>query len=176
MAKLDIKLTKKEDALIRLVGKTGFYVSEYKNKLGISAWIVNSLVDKGLLEKERGLFFFTKFLTPYCLTNKGREYVKNQLMFNPYRFRAPQANHDFILGNIYLSLDERDRESWVTETKLGLDYPDYSVTDGMFVNKCGEKVAVEVITSNYTEDTLAAKQIFIDRFCDKSVVVDADKY
>jgi len=37
-------------------------------------------------------------------------------------------------------------------------------------------VAVEVFTNNYSEGAKELKRLFIDRHCDKSIVIDANKF
>ena len=171
-----ISVSKKEEDMLKFLARIGFFIIDFKEKLGFSERIIYSLLKKELIYKEKSMFIYTKLHIPYCLTNKGMTLVKNRYLINPYRFRMSQAEHDFVLANIYLSLSKEDRGRWVTETALGLKYPNESVSDGMYVNSNNEMVAVEVLTNNYSDIAKEAKQKFIDKHCSKSIIVDANKF
>lgn len=171
-----VSISKQEEVMLKFLGKIGFFIIDFKEKLGFSEKIIYSLVKKDLIYKEKGVFIYTKLYIPYCLTDKGKTLVKSRYLINPYKFRKPQAEHDFVLANIYLSLKPEDRERWITETSLAIKYPGENVLDGIYVNKSNQIVGVEVVTSNYSKEAIEAKQVFIDKYCDESIVIDANKF
>ena len=176
MNEIYISVSKKEEDMLKFLGRVGFFITDFTDKLGFSKHIVYSLIKKDLIYKEKSMFIYTKLQMPYCLTNKGKTLVKSRYLINPYRFRMSQAEHDFVLANVYLSLNEEDRERWITETSLGIKYPEENVTDAMYISSANESVAVEVFTNNYSEGAKELKRLFIDRHCDKSIVIDANKF
>lgn len=176
MSGLNISISKKEEEMLKLIGRVGFFIINFKDKSGLTKETMYSLVKKELIYKRNGVFIYTKLHTPYCLTDKGIHLVKSRYLINPYRFRKLQAEHDFVLANIYLSLKQDDRERWITETTLGIKYSEESVLDGMYINIKNEVVGVEVITSNYTKLKIKAKQMFIDKHCTKSILIYANKF
>lgn len=171
-----LNLGKKEENLIKLIGRCGFFVDDFKSKLGVSKHVVASCLKKDLIYKENAMFFYSKIMIPYCLTNTGKSYVKDKYFISPYRFKPSQTNHDFVLSNIYLSLSEEEREEWISETSLMSLYPNEKVTDGMYRNKNGDVIGVEVITSSYSDFYIESKMSFIERYCDRSIIIDSDKY
>lgn len=168
-------LPAKEVELLKLIAKTGFYVDAYRDKFKLSTRTIYSCIQKGLIYKDRTLFVFTKLLTPYLLTDKGIDIVKNKYLISPYRSNSTQSDHDFVLGNIYLSLSKSERNSWITETGLNMLYPNTHVVDGFYIDSSGNKVGIEVITKSYTENTIDDKYAFIANYCDKSIVIDIEK-
>lgn len=170
-----ISVSEKEEWLLKFIGRTGFYILDYEDKLGISNFILYSCIRKELICKGNSIFIYTKLSTPYILTNKGADLIKHRYLINPYGFRTNQLEHDFVLANIYLSLTSKERDSWVTETTLAINYPDDKATDGFYISESGERVGVEVLTRNYSEEAIGHKQVFISTKCDKAIIIDADK-
>ena len=134
-----------------MIARTGFYIEDYNSELGVSKEIIRTCFSKGLIRKGRTMFFYKKLTKPYFLTDISTKLVKELFSINPYKFKATQGNHDFLLCQIYLSLSEEEKDSWVTETTLDMMHPGESVPDGMFISPKYGLAGVEVLTNNYTE-------------------------
>ena len=161
----------KESKVLKLIARTGFYVSEYNNNLGISKYVLNNCIRKGLIIEGRLIFLHKKLCKPYFLTEKGIEIVKDKYWIDRYRYNKNQEEHDFILCKIYLSLSDMEKESWLTETSLNMRYQNEFTIDALYTSRKGEIVGVEVLTSNYSKNEIALKNRFINKHCDKSIVI-----
>lgn len=173
--KLDIKdfiLSEEEETLFKLIARTGFFVDPYKTDMTISQYTINKNVRKGLIEKNSPTLIFTKLCTTYSLTQKGTNLVKNKFLINPYRSRERQVEHDFILGKVYLNLSEEEKNTWKTETELQLKYPKISVVDGIYLDRYNNRVGVEVITESYPKRIINSKKAFIEKYCDREIIIN----
>lgn len=171
----DLIVTEKESRVIKMIAKTGFYIQDYNKKLGISKAIIETCLSKELIYGGDGVLIYRKFCQPYYLTHKGNSIAKNRYLINPYRSKYTQTEHDFILGNIYLSLSFIEQESWVTETTLNTIFQGMSVPDGMYTSLDKELVGIEVLTNNYSKLEKKNLSNFISKYCDKSIVLNSDK-
>ena len=168
----DIVISKNEETLLKCIARTGLFLELYKGQLSISTATINSCIKKDLIIKDRPVLIFTKLLTPYKLTEKGKYIVNYLYMITPYQSNARQIEHDYILGKIYLSLNDSERETWRTEGELMLFYPNSSVVDGVYTDINKALVGIEVITSNYSENDISSKKDFISKYCDKAIILN----
>lgn len=164
--------TSSEIKLLLFIARTGFYTDSFKNNLRISNVSVMKLMKKGLIVRNNPILLFGKFSYIYTLTDNGIDYVKNIFFVNPYKGRKHQIEHDYILGKIYSLIDDKEKNTWVTETELMLKHPNEIVIDGLYTDNNGNKVGVEVLTSNYSKDVIKAKKLFIKNHCDKDIIID----
>lgn len=171
-----ISITDKESRVIKMIARTGFYIEDYNKELGISKKIIRSCINKGLICKGHHIFFYKKLCQPYFLTDASSVLVKERFSISPYKFKTSQGNHDFVLGHIYLSLTEKERDSWITETALDMKYPGESIADGLFTSLNNNIVGVEVLTNNYTKSEVENKKRFIEKYCDLSMIINADTF
>ena len=169
---LNLIINNKEERLLKLIAKTGFYFMPFLELLNLHELTVNSCLNKGLIKKEKPVMVFGKFLSPYRLTDYGKTIINTLYLITPYKDNIRHIEHDYMLAKIYLSLSVEERESWVTEGELLIRYPNSSVVDGLFTDLDGHLVGVEVITSNYSENDIALKTDFISRYCDKAIIMN----
>lgn len=154
-----------------LVAKTGFCFEIYLNKLNIDKAVLLSCVKKGLIKKDKPVFIFTNLMNPYLLTQNGKEFASNKLSVRPYRTHLSRAEHDYVLGNVYIGLSKSEQISWESETSLGVKYPSQAVVDGRFTSNDNKLVGVEVITEAYSENEIDNKLSFLKLHCDKKIVL-----
>lgn len=121
----------------------------------------------------------------YKLTRAGRELATNNWGIKDH-YHAQSVNHDLGLANKYFSLTDEQRDTWKTETELRdqfqeeLDkmrdqgeeekaqmYEDMlnqgliSMPDCTYSNEQGVEISYEVITNNYGEEELQAKEAYV---------------
>lgn len=168
-------VSEKQGQLLKLIGRTGFYVDKDEPSFKISKYTLNSCINKGLIMKAPNHLIFTKILKTYRLTEVGKEFIKFKFLIHPYRTKLNHIEHDYLLNKVYLSLSNKEKDTWMTETELGVRYVNTSVIDGMYTNLNNEKVGVEIITSNYSEEDIRLKTQFLERFCDKRILIDTSK-
>ena len=164
-------LTKREEQLLKTISNTGYFFEMYLDKLNISMKIVYNCINKGFITRENTVFLFTNLTTPYCLTNKGKDLVKNMFSINPYRTNLNQVEHDYVLGSIYVDLSNAEQNSWQTETSLMMKYPGQSIIDAMYTDLFNDLVGVEIITEDYSDKDINAKLEFIRKYCEKKVII-----
>lgn len=170
-----LELSKKEKELLLFVARTGYYCNAYNKYIDTSGHTLNKLLDKKLIEKKSPVIIFGKMMSVSILTQKGKEIVKNKLSVRPYKTKQNQIEHDFVLGKIYATLNEKEKKSWITETDLEIIYSQGSVIDGLYKNKKNERIGVEILTETYKKDIIEKKMSFIKKFCDKKIVIHTNE-
>lgn len=169
---ISLILSNKERELLLIIARTGFYCSAYNKHFNISNYLLNKMLNKDFIEKEMPTIVFGKMMSVYVLTSKGKDITKNQLLIRPYNSESNQIEHDFVLGKVYGMINEKERDTWVTESDLRFIYTNETVADGLYINNKNEKVGVEIVTKNYREDIIKAKENFIKKHCDKKVMIN----
>lgn len=118
----------------------------------------------------------------YRLTSKGRDFCRRELSLNRL-YSAQNPAHDLVLADRYFSLSESERETWQTETQSReiinahiqqlreqgdeeharelwdkLQNGRLSMPDAVYTRSDGVSVAFEVVTNNYGQAELEAKE------------------
>jgi DNA-binding PadR family transcriptional regulator len=118
----------------------------------------------------------------YRLTSKGRDFCRRELSITRL-YGAQNPAHDLVLADRYFSLSESERETWQTETQSreiinahirqlreqgeeehALELWDklqdgrLSMPDAVYTRSDGISVAFEVVTNNYGQSELEAKE------------------
>lgn len=163
----------------------GHCSSSHLKECGLANSRINNYVRDGLVER---VAYVNKGKAEYCykLTKAGREVAeRNWALKSHYHSQSPK--HDLTIANKYFSLEEKVRSSWLTETQarellvdkihqlreqgqIGqaisyeqmLDKGLLSSPDGIYTNEHGETIAFEVITNNYGEAEIQAKEAFTE--------------
>ncbi|MGD7052987.1 hypothetical protein [Sutcliffiella horikoshii] len=133
------------------------------------------LKDKVL--KKKGQYIF--------LDEKGDNYLRNKMgMTNKYKTSMEHIKHDLKLNKCYLEFSETQRETWKTETEIRSEissqpkyhdmYYDSKFDDSTRKNfipdatyyseELQQEVALEVVTSSYSDMDIAMKRETANRF------------
>ena len=167
----DYLISEKEANLLKQIARTGVFVNVFLKDLKISNKMVYKCLEKKLIEKGANKLIYGELLSTYYLSETGKEIIKKRYLINPYRSKPNQIEHDFLLGKIYLSLSDEEKETWITETELMLIHPTIVVTDGVYICNDNKKVGVEVITESYSKKDIEYKERFINKHCDKKLIL-----
>ena len=163
--------SKKEKDFLLLLARTGYYCSSYRKHFNIHNNTLINLFENELIEKKNPVIIYGKMMSRYVLTNKGKKVVRNHFATKPYSGKSDQLEHDFVLGKIYLMIEEIERSTWLTETDLSAMYPNEPVVDGVYTSVRNQKVGVEILTDNYSNSMIEERKSFIDKYCDKKIVI-----
>lgn len=118
----------------------------------------------------------------YRLTDKGRDLCRNELSM-PHLYSAQSPKHDLALSERYFSLSDSERSTWRTEGELRDAFREHireledrgqqeraqelldklqeraiSMPDASYTNENGVEIAFEVVTNNYGEAEIEAKE------------------
>lgn len=118
----------------------------------------------------------------YRLTSKGRDFCRRELSLTRL-YGAQNPAHDLALADRYFSLSENERETWQTENQSRDAISSYiqqlreqgederarelwdklqdgrlSMPDAVYTRSDGVSVAFEVVTNNYGQAELEAKE------------------
>ena len=185
MAKKHItKLYPRDVKAFSALGRCG-YVSEDNLREFLRDKRIRSYQKDGLIEKH----FYSRPGSKendrvcYKLTGKGRSLCRNQLSM-PHLYSARSPGHDLALAERYFSLSPEGRESWRTEGELRDSFREHirqledrgeqeraqelldklwegavSMPDASYASEGGVEIAYEVITNNYGEAEIEAKEV-----------------
>lgn len=162
---------RKEEFILKYISNVGCLFETNLKHLKLTRNVIRNCMKKGLIYKHNPVFVFTQFTIPYLLTKKGKDLMSERYSISPYISNVNQAEHDYVLGSIYMGLLISEQDSWETEMDLLNKYSGGPVIDGRYRDINNNKVGVEVITSAYTDEDIKGKQAFIDKHCDKSIVI-----
>lgn len=166
-----ILLSKNEKKFILLLARTGYYCNSYRKHFSIYDSSIDRLLKSKFVEKKGPIIIFGKMMNIYILTSKGKDLVRNHFLIRPYSGKSDQLEHDYVLGKVYLMISETEKDTWITETDLGIMHPNESVIDGLYVNNNGEKVGVEILTESYNDNMIEERNNFIKKYCNKKIVI-----
>jgi len=123
-----------------------------------------------------------KEITVVRLTRTGKKFVKSAMVDKLYKYNPRQLAHDIKLSDKYMSLSEKERSTWVHEGKMAEQYEKLGIpkekiesgeiqtVDGCYTNSAGEIVAVEIVTSNYSADTVNGKMAAMHYFSGGGII------
>ena len=162
---------------LKAVAKTGFFTDAFlKFHFGVGYYTIKRYCENGSLIRLEPSLIYGVLSNIYVLSEKEKKRMRLEFKINPYKADLTQLEHDYCLAQIYYRLKYAEKESWITESGLKLMYPDApSVTDGLYINKSGQRIGVEVITFKYSEDEIKRKSEFISKFCDDHIVLHTHK-
>lgn len=154
-----------------------------KEDLGQADRRIKNFTRDGYIEKVSYLNKKTKNAEfAYRLTDKGKTLCTNNVSVNSF-YKSSSVNHDLGLANIYFSLEQENRDNWITENEWRdifkehiekLDFTErdryremlenrqISPADGGYIDRTGNLVAVEIITSSYRQNDIQAKEVFAE--------------
>lgn len=148
--------------------------SHLKNDLSMADRRILNFQRDGYVEKVRLLNHNTKSMDlVYQLTEKGRAAVENHLNLT-HCYRSVGGRHDLAVADKYFSLTESEQNSWQTEGQLrelfhekygtqgdySVESKEVSTTDAAYVTEDGRSISFEVVTRNYNQVEIQAKENF----------------
>ncbi len=154
-----VHITTKDKLLLQQVSRTGQFTKEQAIKyLGYN--------EKRLQNMVKGGFFKTSiakegrnFVTVYKLAERGHAYVVNSCPNVDCFYHPASFHHDHELTEVYYNTDSTYLDSWRTEQ----DYKEnnqHGSPDATYIDSKGRTIAVEVVTSSYTEKDTQLKHDF----------------
>lgn len=150
--------------------------SHLKNDLSMSDRRVVNFQRDGYVEKARLLNRKTKEMDAvYQLTEKGRSAVESYLNLT-HCYRSVGGRHDLAVADKYFSLTKVEQNSWQTEGELrelfhakygtqgdyAVENKEVSTTDAAYVAENGRSISFEVVTKNYGQVEIQAKENFAE--------------
>lgn len=161
--------TSKDKDMLRAFRNCGRLSSDHlKDNLGMSDKRVVNFQRDGYVEKARLLNLKTREMDAvYQLTEKGRAVVESHLNLT-HCYRSNSGRHDLAVADKYFSIMKVEQELWSTEGELRETYQekygtlpaDFSATDGAYVAHDGRFISFEVVTRNYGQAEIEAKENF----------------
>lgn len=161
-------LTSKDKEMLRAFRNCGrLSASHLKENLAMSNRRIVYFQRDGYIEEGRLLNLKTREMEAvYQLTEKGRSAVESYLNL-AHCYRSNSGRHDLGVADKYLSLTKDERNTWQTEGELReRHYAKFkgsqasSATDGAYVARDGRFIAFEVVTKNYGQAEIEAKENF----------------
>lgn len=166
---------------LRALGSCGHLTAEQLREAGLRDKRIASYQKDGLIERVHFSRPGARDQVCYRTTAHGRDFISEHLSMRPYVAQSPV--HDLGLAGRYFSLTQAERETWQTEAQCRdilaehirqlqdqgeeerarelwdrLSDGQLSMPDGIYTSEIGQVIGVEVITSNYGEAEIAAKE------------------
>lgn len=166
------------------LGKCGHVTEEQLHDLGLRDKRIKSYCKDGLVEK----VLFSRAgsrsgdITCYKLTRAGRDFCETRLSMSKL-YIAQSAHHDLRIAERYFSLSDTEQATWRTESQCRADFENriqelrdqgaeeqaralwerfeegrVSMPDAVYVTDGGVTLAFEVVTNNYGQAELEAKE------------------
>ena len=160
-------ITSRDLELMQGIAKTGttsYY--DAKETIGLSEKRLKNLEKEGYIESKAVVMNKGKdTVKVYYLNDRGKAYIKiNTKIDRFYRSNERQIEHDLKLSSIYYSLQREERNTWTNENDLIEFYKSNNpykklstMIDAVYTTGNGYKIAVEVITKNYTKEQIEEK-------------------
>lgn len=178
-------LTSKDDTLLKTLHDVGYVNEHHATKIiGVGKQRLKNFHRDGIVESR--VYFDSKtkaLIDTWCLTPKGVQLVRRHYNLTSH-YKSQSIRHDLALADRYLCLTEEERSTWRTEKSLRMELRKklddlyrakdfkaaeelrYSIenhlispVDGGYEYN-GKLCGVEILTSNYGKQELAAKQEF----------------
>lgn len=156
------------------MSRVGNVTEDYILSEGFSKYKIHKMIKNELIKELGNYFIYARAKKLYSLTKKSRDYLKSNFNITFYKTDLTQLEHDYLLMKIYSKLSKDERNTWLNETELKSKYS-YTITtaDAVFIRN-NKKIAVEILTNNYTRDTIVQKKKFIDSYCDDSIILNTN--
>ena len=184
MAKKHIsKIYPRDRSALNTLAKCGHVsheqLREFLRDKRISGYCKDGLIEKSVYSQPGGR---GQDKTVYHLTSKGRDLCRRELSIS-HIYSAQNPAHDLPLASRYLSLTGQERATWKTETQCREELLGHirrlrdqgeeerarelwekmregriSMPDAIYTASGGVSIAFEVVTSNYGQEEIEAKQ------------------
>lgn len=172
-------LTSKDVDLLFGIARTGltsFY--DARSVIGLSEKRLKNLEKENYISSNDVVVKGKDTIKVFHLNEHGRKYIKvNSDIDKVYRSNERQIEHDLKLSSIYYSLDPEERSTWTNENDLINKYKEdnpgrelKTMIDATYTTSNGYKIAVEVVTRNYTGEQIQEKYNIADEIGCKEVL------
>jgi hypothetical protein len=166
----------KDIQLLKAIARTGFTTEEFFPLLDMNDKRIRQHIQCGNLIKKGPHLVYGIMRNIYVLSEEAKRRCRSEFLIRTYKSDISQLEHDYVLTKIYTSLKFEQKQSWKTETELANIYKDSAkTTDGMYISAEGLTIGVEVITSSYSQKDIDDKLQFVEKYCDTSMVIHAQK-
>lgn len=182
------KLTNKDQKMLQAFRSVGYMNEKHlKGNLSQANKRILNFQRDGYIEKCSVYRNHTRSMqTVYRLTEKGKELVQTQLNLKNF-YRSCSSRHDLAVADRYFKSTEEQRSNWLTEQDWKDRMEDHiqslynqgeitraselqdrlqersiSYPDGGYTSETGQVIAIEVITKNYKEAEIKAKEEFVE--------------
>jgi DNA-binding Lrp family transcriptional regulator len=168
-------ITSNDKELFKALSRTGYVSKEQaQNLIDLNERRLKNLEKDGYIKSTTAIIK-NKQINVYQLNDKGKKYVANNISSVNNFYKATSPQHDLVLADRYLKLDDESKDYWKTEGDIrkifssqiteSMSMPDaliikHSIEMGTEVNISAVEV-IEVITSNYGHEEIDAKIEFI---------------
>jgi len=150
-------------------------------KSGFSETSYNRMKDMKMIEDKKYMVN-GKEVSVVRLTGTGKKFVKSAVCDKLYKYNTRQLSHDLKLSEKYMSLSQKERDTWIHEGKMDEQYKKMGITpekmeteniktiDACYENISGEMVGVEIVTGNYSGEVLQGKMNAMRHFSGGAVI------
>lgn len=172
------QLFERDRQALTAMGDCGYLSRDHIHQCGVAdGRLKNYIHDDYVKAGDKGL--------GYQLTDKGKDLLESKWGMDK-TYNAQSENHDLAIADKYLALSQYERDTWKNETELREDfenkleelrdqgqeelaktyeemYHDHTISmcDGAYTNSEGIEVYYEIITNNYGEAELMAKEAIV---------------
>lgn len=178
------KLFNRDRLALQSISKCG-HVSHDQLKTFVADTRIRNYARDGLVQKVAFKMNNGKNGECYKLSKEGKELVEKQWGIKDH-YHAQSPAHDLGLANKYFSLTEGQRDTWQTETQLRDQFTEklqelrdqgeaenaemylnmlsqgyISMPDASFSSEQGIEISFEVVTNNYGDTELQAKEAYV---------------
>ncbi len=168
-------ITSNDKELFKALSRTGYVSKEQaQNLIDLNERRLKNLEKDGYVKSTTAIIK-DKQISVYQLNDKGKQYVANNISSVNNFYKATSPQHDLVLADRYLKLDDESKDYWKTEGDIreifssqitqSMSMPDaiiikHSIEMDTETNISAVEV-IEVVTSNYGHEEIEAKIEFI---------------
>ncbi|NBI07623.1 hypothetical protein [Senegalia massiliensis] len=164
----------KDIQLYKAIAKTGLITEDLAKLLGMSRNRLNNHIKEDNIIKKGVYMMFGDLTNIYTLSDKSKNKMRKDFLIDIYKSDTSQIEHDYVLAKIYMYLNYKEKESWITETGLKYMYQGKKTTDGLYITN-NNRIGVEVITDSYSKSDIEEKKDFIRSCCDNYIMIHTHK-
>lgn len=172
-------ITKNDQKMLKALSRVGYMEKEDMKTLGLSERRIKNFERDCHIEKVHSVTREGTAYSSYRLTAKGKRLVTKHMDINAF-YKSSSMRHDLGLAKVYMSLDDKSRDNWITEgefremmylkldtyddhqrLKLQVDISEGNISppDGGYYSNEGI-VIIEVVTDSYGHSEIASKELF----------------
>jgi len=120
-------------------------VETMENELGIPESVAMKCLSEKLIGRDN-----QKGKSVFLLTEKGEQYVKQEIPEIKQFYRGFVLEQDLELMRFYAKLNKNFRDSWITKDDFIVQFQLTGTVDGAYLNEQGDLVGIKVLNNNST--------------------------
>jgi DNA-binding Lrp family transcriptional regulator len=168
------RITTKDRRMLSGLARVGYMgLRQLNEDMGISMNRIKNFVREGYIIRSEHVYKPTGNGMPvFNLTDKGKNLCSRETALIQFYISA-SASHDLALSQKYSETEEEYQCRWIVEmewrdrfrAEFGIEPAQLNMSppDGGYITSSGELVAIEVVTSSYTDEDIQSKI----EFCEK---------